>query len=159
MGTYTITPFYLLYSAKFWWGKTLTDLANRTPFTNILPSKIPVNLSSFSFTKTLKRSNHQSFTLPKFSTLFIIILWFSTATIKIFVTGPEKTGLIYANTLVHNIMVTFWMCCIDFCMHVVKHYRILTINKFLQFFSTQKLGQILRVDKTCFLGPVAFEDE
>ena len=35
---------YTPYSAKFWWGKTLVDLANGTPFTNILPSQIPDSL-------------------------------------------------------------------------------------------------------------------
>ena len=34
----------LLYSGKFWQGKTLVDLGNGTPFANILPSQIPDSL-------------------------------------------------------------------------------------------------------------------
>ena len=39
-----ISLFSLPYSTKFWQGKTLVDLANRLPFTNILPSQIPDSL-------------------------------------------------------------------------------------------------------------------
>ena len=35
---------YTLYSAKFWRGKTLANLANQTPFANILPCQIPDSL-------------------------------------------------------------------------------------------------------------------
>ena len=35
---------YIPYSAKFWRGKTLANLANCTSFANILPSQIPDSL-------------------------------------------------------------------------------------------------------------------
>ena len=68
---------YILYSAKLWQGKTLTNLAKQSSFANILPNLIPdwlylvTNGSYCKFTnvflaKTLKRSIRQSFTPPTF---------------------------------------------------------------------------------------------
>ena len=81
------------------------------------------------------------------------------------VTGPEKTGLIYTKyaCLYYDTYVMFWMCYlqsvsfiefpIDFWIHdktcVIMQNA---IEKLLQF-QHSKLGQILHVNKTCFLRP------
>ena len=41
---YTVYHLRIPYSATFWRGKTLANLANRTPFANILPRQIPDSL-------------------------------------------------------------------------------------------------------------------
>ena len=79
-------------------------------------------------------------------------------------TGPEKTGLIYAKYMCsyYGKYLVFWMCysqsfikCfIDFYIYDKRCAKIQNIIKKLLQFKHSKLGQILCVDKTFFSGPV-----
>ena len=85
--------------------------------------------------------------------------------IAIYVTGPGKTGLIYTKytCLYYNMYLFFCMCypksvyfiefLMDFCIYDDILLMIHVINKKLLHFKLSKSGQILHVDKTCFLRP------
>ena len=78
-------------------------------------------------------------------------------------TGPEKTGLIYTKYtyLYYGAYLFFRVCypnsvsCIEFlrilCIYDEDCVRMLCSQDEILHFKDQNLGQILRVDKTCFL--------
>ena len=82
-----------------------------------------------------------------------------------YVTGPEKTGLIYIkytysyygeylsfNTLYFN-SVNFNKQLRNCCTYDEICINILSSQQELSSYKYSKFGQILRVDKTCFLRP------
>ena len=85
--------------------------------------------------------------------------------IFIYVTGPEKTGLIYTKyTYLYYGTYLFFCVCYPNSVSFIEFLRILCIYDELSvkilfchdeilYFKDQNLGQILRVDKTCFLRP------
>ena len=80
-------------------------------------------------------------------------------------TGPGKTGLIYTKytCLYYGTYLLFCMCypksvnfiefLMDFCIYDDVLHTIQNTDKTLLHFKLSKLGQILRVDKTCFPRP------
>ena len=83
----------------------------------------------------------------------------------IYVTGPEKTGLIYTKyTYSYYGAYLFFCVCypnsvsfIEFlrilCIYDERCVKILFCHDEILHFKDPNLGQILRVDKTCFLRP------
>ena len=82
-----------------------------------------------------------------------------------FVTGPEKTGLIYTKyTYSYYGVYLFFCVCYPNSVSFIEFFRILCIydelclkilfcSDEILHFKDRNLGQILRVDKTCFLRP------
>ena len=82
-----------------------------------------------------------------------------------YVTGPGKTGLIYAKytCLYYGMYLLFCMCyphsvnftefLMDYCIYDDILNMIQTTDKKLLPFKLSKSGQILHVDKTCFPRP------
>ena len=83
-------------------------------------------------------------------------------------TGPGKTGVIYTKytCLYYGTYLLFCMCypksvnfiefLIDCCIYDDILDMIEMTDKKLLHVKLSKLGHILRVDKTCFPGPVTF---
>ena len=83
----------------------------------------------------------------------------------VYVTGPEKTGLIYTKyTYSYNCTYLFLCVCYLISVSFIKFLRILYIydeicvkmlclQDEILHFKDRNLGQILHVDKTCFLRP------
>ena len=81
---------------------------------------------------------------------------------QVYVTGPGKTGLIYAKytCLYYGTHLLFCRCYpisvnfiefpMDFCIYDDILDMIQITDKKLLYFKLSKSGQILRVDKTCF---------
>ena len=85
--------------------------------------------------------------------------------VAIYVTGPEKTGLIYTKyTYSYYGAYLFFRVCypnsVSFieilrivCLYQEMCVKMLCCQDEILHFKNQHLGQILRVDKTCFLRP------
>ena len=94
------------------------------------------------------------------SYLLILILFISVTT---YVTEPEKTGLIYKQyTYSYYGAYLFFRVCypnsvnfLGFCVYIKKFVLKCYVAKmrYCILKTKQNLGQILRVDKTCFLRP------
>ena len=86
-------------------------------------------------------------------------------TSSVYMTGPEKTGLIYTKytCLYYGTYLLFCMCyaksvsfiefLMDFCIHDEILDTLLVTNKKVLHFKLSKSGQISHVDKTCFPRP------
>ena len=82
-----------------------------------------------------------------------------------YVTGPEKTGLIYTKyTYSYYGAYLFFCVCYPHSVSFIEFLRMLCIydelcvkilfcHDEILHFKDRNLGQILRVDKTCFLRP------
>ena len=83
----------------------------------------------------------------------------------IYVTGPEKTGLIYTK-YTYSHYGAYLFCCVRYpnsisfieflrilCIYDELHVKILFCHDEILHFKDRNVGQILHVDKTCFLRP------